>query len=150
MGKDHRYYSEIVNNPKFKSIRDKIPQTESLKTTMLRVIPFWNNAIVPDIKSGKQVLVVCHGTSLRGIVKHIDRKLNLQGHSCARYLNASLVPLTCTFLPTYGWEDNIKMDLKEEGVDWILLAQDRDQWWAVVNMVMKLLVPPKMGYFLRC
>ncbi|PNF18643.1 Phosphoglycerate mutase 1 [Cryptotermes secundus] len=73
MGKDHKYYCHIVNNPKLKSIRDKIPQTESLKTTMLRVIPFWNSAIVPNIKSGKRVLIVCHGTSLRGIVKHIDR-----------------------------------------------------------------------------
>jgi hypothetical protein len=41
-------------------------------------------------------------------------------------------------------EDNIRMDLKEtgwEGVDWMHLAQDRDQWWAVVNMVMNLRVP---------
>lgn len=94
MGKDHKYYCHIVNNPKFKSIREKIPQTESLKTTMLRVIPFWNSAIVPDIKIGKRVLVVCHGTSLRGIVKHIDCKLNLPGHFCAVHLNAALVPLT--------------------------------------------------------
>jgi hypothetical protein len=39
------------------------------------------------------------------------------------------------------WEGNIRMDLTErgwEGVDWILLAQDRDQWWAVVNTVMNL------------
>jgi hypothetical protein len=35
-----------------------------------------------------------------------------------------------------------------EDVDWIRLAQDRDQWWAVVNMVMKLLVPYKVGKFL--
>jgi hypothetical protein len=41
-------------------------------------------------------------------------------------------------------EYDIKMDLKEigwQGVDWIDLAQDRDKWWAFVNMVMKLLVP---------
>jgi hypothetical protein len=84
MGKDHKYYHHIVNNPKFRLIRDKIPETESLKTTMLRVIPFWSNVIVPDIKSGKRVLVVCHGTSLRGIVKHIDRKLNLRGCSASQ------------------------------------------------------------------
>jgi 2,3-bisphosphoglycerate-dependent phosphoglycerate mutase len=73
MEKDHKYYNEILNNPKFMSIRDKIPEAESLQTTMFtRVIPFWNSAIVSDIKDGKRVLVVCHGTSLRAIVKHID------------------------------------------------------------------------------
>jgi hypothetical protein len=42
------------------------------------------------------------------------------------------------------WEDNIGMDLREmvwEGVNWIHLAQDRDQWWALVNTVMNLWVP---------
>jgi hypothetical protein len=42
------------------------------------------------------------------------------------------------------WEDNIRMDLREvrwEGMDWIHLAQDRDQWWAVVNTAMNLRVP---------
>jgi hypothetical protein len=41
--------------------------------------------------------------------------------------------------PRCGWEDNIKMDLRETGIDgvnWIWLAQDRVQWWAFVNMVM--------------
>jgi hypothetical protein len=43
----------------------------------------------------------------------------------------------------HRWEDNIKMDVKEiggEGMDLIYLAQDRDKWWAVVNMVMNLWV----------
>jgi hypothetical protein len=46
--------------------------------------------------------------------------------------------------PKHRWEDNIKMDLREIGfgdVDWIHLVQDRDRWWAVVNMVMNLRVP---------
>jgi hypothetical protein len=40
--------------------------------------------------------------------------------------------------PRHRWEDNITMDRWEigwEGVDWMQLAQDRDQWWALVNMV---------------
>jgi hypothetical protein len=44
----------------------------------------------------------------------------------------------------YRWEDNIKMDLQEVGcggMDWIGLAQDRDRWWTVVNVVMNLWVP---------
>jgi hypothetical protein len=47
-------------------------------------------------------------------------------------------------IPRLRWEDNIKMDLKEigwEGVDWIHQVQDRVQWQALMNMVMKLCVP---------
>jgi hypothetical protein len=46
--------------------------------------------------------------------------------------------------PTRTWMDNIKIDLSEiewDGMDWIDLVQDRDQWRALVNMVMKLRVP---------
>jgi len=46
--------------------------------------------------------------------------------------------------PRHRWEDNIKMELQEMGcggTDWIKLAQDRDSWWAFVNVVMNLRVP---------
>ena len=46
--------------------------------------------------------------------------------------------------PRRRWEDNIKMDLQEVGcggMDWIELAQDRDRWRALVNVVMNLWVP---------
>jgi hypothetical protein len=43
--------------------------------------------------------------------------------------------------PRRRWVDNIKMDLRELGWDWIDLAQDRDQWRALVNAVMDLRVP---------
>jgi hypothetical protein len=46
--------------------------------------------------------------------------------------------------PTRRWKDNIKMDLRDIGwgcMDWIDLAQDRDQWKALVNMIMNLQVP---------
>jgi hypothetical protein len=46
--------------------------------------------------------------------------------------------------PRRNWEDNIKIDLREigwAGMAWIDLAQDRDQWRALVNTVMNLLVP---------
>jgi hypothetical protein len=46
--------------------------------------------------------------------------------------------------PRRKWEDNIKMDLREigwDGMDWIYLAQDRDQWRALVNTVMNLRIP---------
>ena len=44
----------------------------------------------------------------------------------------------------HRWDDNIKMDLQEvgcESMDWIKLAQDRDRWQALVNVVMNLWVP---------
>jgi hypothetical protein len=50
-----------------------------------------------------------------------------------------------------GWEDNIKTDLTEiglGGIDWIDLAQDRDQWRALVNTVMNIRVPQNVGKFL--
>jgi hypothetical protein len=53
--------------------------------------------------------------------------------------------------PMCRWEDNIRMDLREiqwEFVDWIHMDQDRDQWRALVNTVMNLQVPLKVGNFL--
>jgi hypothetical protein len=52
---------------------------------------------------------------------------------------------------TCRWEDNIKMHIREigyENVDWIHLAQDRVQWWALVSMVMTFLSSIKCGEFL--
>jgi len=52
--------------------------------------------------------------------------------------------------PRRRWEDNIKMDHHEVGcgdTDWIELAQDRDRWWALVNVVMNLRVPMNAGNF---
>jgi hypothetical protein len=49
------------------------------------------------------------------------------------------------------WVSNIKMDLREigwDGMDWVDLAQDRDQWMALVNTVMNLRVPYNTGNFL--
>jgi hypothetical protein len=53
--------------------------------------------------------------------------------------------------PRHRWMDHIKIDLREigwDGMDWIDLAQDRDQWRALVNMVMNLWVPKNAGKFL--
>jgi hypothetical protein len=53
--------------------------------------------------------------------------------------------------PGHRWEDNIRMDLKEmgcDGMDWIGLAQDRDRWRALMNVVMNLRVPSNAGNFL--
>ncbi len=48
------------------------PLTECLKDTVARFLPYWHNDIVPVIKSGKRVLIVAHGNSLRALVKYLD------------------------------------------------------------------------------
>jgi len=49
-----------------------LPAAESLKDTLARVLPFWEARMVPELRSGKDVLVVAHGNSLRALVKMLD------------------------------------------------------------------------------
>jgi 2,3-bisphosphoglycerate-dependent phosphoglycerate mutase len=51
---------------------DVLPACESLKDVVGRMMPFWHDAIVPDLRDGKVVLVSAHGNSLRALVKHLD------------------------------------------------------------------------------
>ena len=51
---------------------DALPKTECLKDCVARVLPYWYDSVAPDILAGKQVLIVAHGNSLRGLVKHLD------------------------------------------------------------------------------
>ena len=48
------------------------PRTECLKDVLERFLPYWYDAIVPDLRTGKTVIVVAHGNSLRALVKHLD------------------------------------------------------------------------------
>ena len=50
----------------------ELPQTESLKDTVARFLPYWHDTIAPAIKSGKRVLIAAHGNSLRALVKYLD------------------------------------------------------------------------------
>jgi 2,3-bisphosphoglycerate-dependent phosphoglycerate mutase len=49
-----------------------VPLTECLKDTVARVIPYWESAIGPMVRSGRRVLVAAHGNSLRALIKHLD------------------------------------------------------------------------------
>lgn len=49
-----------------------LPKSESLKDTAARFLPYWNQTIVPEIKSGKKTLICAHGNSLRALVQHLD------------------------------------------------------------------------------
>jgi len=52
--------------------KDEIPLTESLELTVQRFLPAWHEEIAPTIKSGRRVLIVAHGNSLRALVKYLD------------------------------------------------------------------------------
>lgn len=49
-----------------------VPATECLKDVVDRMLPYWYDAIVPDLRDGKRVIVAAHGNSLRALVKHLD------------------------------------------------------------------------------
>jgi 2,3-bisphosphoglycerate-dependent phosphoglycerate mutase len=52
--------------------REEIPLTESLKDTVARFLPYWQDTIAPKITAGKRVLIAAHGNSLRALVKYLD------------------------------------------------------------------------------
>ncbi|MCH7762291.1 MAG: 2,3-diphosphoglycerate-dependent phosphoglycerate mutase [Candidatus Marinimicrobia bacterium] len=65
-------------HPRFDSIYKDLdpgdlPASECLKDTVDRFLPYWFDQIAPDVKSGKRVLIVAHGNSLRALVKYLDK-----------------------------------------------------------------------------
>src|SRR6185312_14724664 len=50
-----------------------LPATECLKDVIVRALPYWQDAVVGDLRAGKLVLVAAHGNSLRALIKHLDR-----------------------------------------------------------------------------
>ena len=61
------------NQEMFRGIpEEELPLTESLETTIERVIPYFEEVIKPDMKAGKRVLIAAHGNSLRALVKYLD------------------------------------------------------------------------------
>jgi 2,3-bisphosphoglycerate-dependent phosphoglycerate mutase len=67
---DPRYQ---INDPRYKDLLPgENPLTESLKDTIQRLMPYWNDVISKDLIAGKKVLIAAHGNSLRAIIKHLD------------------------------------------------------------------------------
>jgi len=67
---DERY---LGKDPRYSGIEpDKFPKSECLKDTVTRVVPYFESEILPQIKSGKRLLVAAHGNSLRALVKYLD------------------------------------------------------------------------------
>jgi 2,3-bisphosphoglycerate-dependent phosphoglycerate mutase len=79
-----------------------LPRTECLRDVGARLLPYWYDAIVPDLAAGRSVLVVAHGNSIRALVKHLDKisdeaiaELNIPtGMPLLYELDDSYVPVT--------------------------------------------------------
>ena len=68
---DERYPG---HDPRYQGLEpDELPLTECLKDTVARVVPYWEQQIVPQIRAGRRVIVAAHGNSLRALVKHLDK-----------------------------------------------------------------------------
>jgi len=94
-----------VHDPRYAGVTD-LPATESLASTLQRVLPCWNELIAPDLRRGKDVLIAAHGNSLRALVKMLDRisddeitGFNIPtGVPLAYELDDDLTPLSREFL----------------------------------------------------
>ena len=69
---DDDEYSQ-AGDPRYATLPPELmPRTECLKDVLERFLPYWYDAIVPDLAAGRTVLVAAHGNSLRALVKHLD------------------------------------------------------------------------------
>lgn len=100
-----------ANDPRYKDVpKDKLPLTESLKDTTERFLPCWHEKMVPALRSGKRVIIVAHGNSLRALVKYLDNisdedipKLNIPtGIPLVYELDVALNPLRHHYLQPPG------------------------------------------------
>ena len=65
-------YSQ-AHDPRYAELPpDARPRTECLKDVVARLLPYWYDALVPDLRAGRLVLVAAHGNSMRALVKHLD------------------------------------------------------------------------------
>ena len=64
---------DVSTDPRYRLLaRDLVPRTECLADVVDRMLPYWYDAIVPDLRAGETVLVAAHGNSLRALVMHLD------------------------------------------------------------------------------
>ena len=91
-----------AGDPRYADLGDAAPRTECLADVVVRMLPYWYDAVVPDLRAGRTVAVVAHGNSLRALVKHLDAVsdadiagLNIPTGIPLRYdLGPDLSPLT--------------------------------------------------------
>jgi 2,3-bisphosphoglycerate-dependent phosphoglycerate mutase len=68
---DDDEYSQ-AHDVRYADLLGAVPRTECLKDVVERLLPYWYDAIVPDLRFGRTVLLAAHGNSLRGLVKYLD------------------------------------------------------------------------------
>jgi 2,3-bisphosphoglycerate-dependent phosphoglycerate mutase len=61
-----------VGDPRYADLLEAVPRNECLADVLARMLPYWYDAIVPDVRRGQLVLVAAHGNSLRALIKHLD------------------------------------------------------------------------------
>ena len=95
------------NDPKYKDLKpEELPKTENLVDTIKRVIDYWNQDIEKELQKGKNVIIVAHGNSLRGLIKYLDNmtddeimKLEIQtGNPICYELDDNLKPIRHYYL----------------------------------------------------
>ncbi|MFV9996490.1 MAG: 2,3-diphosphoglycerate-dependent phosphoglycerate mutase [Arsenophonus endosymbiont of Dermacentor nuttalli] len=87
------------NDPRYANLApSELPVTESLATTIERVVPYWENVIKPRIAKGEKVIIAAHGNSLRALVKHLD---NMSEEEILELNIPTAVPLV------YEFDENI-------------------------------------------
>lgn len=69
---DHEHHP--AKDPRYRLLAtDALPASECLKDVVARVLPWWHDAVVPQLRAGLNVLVVAHGNSLRALMKHLEK-----------------------------------------------------------------------------
>lgn len=105
LSKDDKRYPG--NDPKYSDLKEnELPTTENLIDTIKRVMEYWNSDIKKDLETGKRVIIVAHGNSLRGLIKYLDNmtdeeiiKLELQtGNPICYELDDNLKPIKHYYL----------------------------------------------------
>ena len=89
-------------DPRYADLGGDAPRSECLADVVARMLPYWHEAVVPDLRAGRVVLLAAHGNSLRALVKHLDgisdatiASLNIPSGMPLLYeLDDDLVPIT--------------------------------------------------------
>jgi len=97
---------DLSGDPRYDGI--DIPESESLKLTLERVLPYWESSIAPSVMTGKDTLISAHGNSLRALVKHLfnvpDNDITgleiPTGNPLVLDVDAALVPVAARYLDT--------------------------------------------------
>jgi len=85
---------------------EDLPLSESLRDCQQRMLPYWNEVLVPRLRAGRRLLVISHGNTLRGLAMHLDR---LSAEAMEKVEIASGVPMVVRFGP----------DLSVQGREWL-------------------------------